>query len=342
MGKGGGALSMWIKEFTALVFTQTIQAFIYAIIISIILFGMVGSGGDTSADDNNAALGLMSTFALLSVFKVEDMAKKIFGISDTKATPGGAVKNLAKLAIAGQLGKKVLNNTGKVLGGIKSVNQAGQDRRKAKKRFDEDMKDEGFEFKNGKIVSTSKGAGQSQANANVNANAKQAADTNVALNIDDGNSSGDVGKVNVTTNDQEMSKAAYRRAKNALRTFEDKAAEINKARNEGIKSIASGIAETTGAFFGAAPGAVIGASISGEIEDALAGMVSGAGIGDTVGKNTVEAIDRATQFVKRNYKRESGISNREIQRAISGYKDALSKANVNYNSSKIDVSDIEI
>ena len=34
-----------------------------------------------SPDDNNAALGLMATFALLSVFKVEDLTKKIFGIS---------------------------------------------------------------------------------------------------------------------------------------------------------------------------------------------------------------------------------------------------------------------
>ena len=35
-GKKGGVLGSWIKEFCTLVFIQTIQAFIYAIIISVI------------------------------------------------------------------------------------------------------------------------------------------------------------------------------------------------------------------------------------------------------------------------------------------------------------------
>ena len=40
-GKGGGALSTWIKEFCQLVFIQTLQAFIYAIVNRIVICDFV-------------------------------------------------------------------------------------------------------------------------------------------------------------------------------------------------------------------------------------------------------------------------------------------------------------
>lgn len=349
MGKGGGALSAWMKEFVTLVFVQTIQAFIFAIIISIILFGMSDDPGNISADDNNAALGLMSVFALLSVFKVEDMIKKIFGISDTKASHRSALSSLAKTAMAAKIGSRVLNNTGKFLGGLRGVTQAGQDRRKLKKRLDEDMKDEGFvKGSDGKLrpvqsASTRKtNSAVGRTGTVITGDSVANVDTAIAP-INQSASSAekiDFDKLYGNTTQPQVSDAAYRRVKKSLREYEDKVAEINKARNEGIKNMVSSLAESTGAVFGGTAGGILGGA-DGDIEGLLQGVMAGAGVGDTVGKNTVEAVDRATKFVQRNVKREKGVSNKELKRAIDEYKDTLSKARVKRDD-KINVDDIDV
>ncbi|MBQ8044356.1 MAG: hypothetical protein IJ272_09485 [Clostridia bacterium] len=340
MGKGG-ALSIWIKEFCSLVFTQTLQAFIYAIIIIIILFGMVNDTGDISADDNNAALGLMSTFALLSVFKVEEMAKRIFGLGDTKATPGNAMKSIAKTAIAAKVGKRVLDNTGKVLGGIKAINKAGQDNRKTKARLEEDMADNGFAMVNGKATyvgkskSSTTSAG-STGGTSIGGGAIGGASADVG-SVDAGpasvgvTSSGTSGDVDV------ISDAAKRRMKNALRNYEDKMDEIKKARNEGWKTLISGTVETPTAIFGAATGAVLGGA-DGNLDEMLQGAMAGAGVGDALAQSTIDALDRTVQFAQRNYKRQKGLQTRELKKTIDSYKKAVEDINVKYGVT--DVSDI--
>lgn len=348
MGKGG-ALSAWLKEFTALVFTQTIQAFIYAIIISIILFGMVPKSGDISADDNNAALGLMSTFALLSVFKVEEMAKKIFGVGDTKASHKNAMKSIAKTAIAAKLGSRVLNNAGKFLGGVKAVSQAGQDRRKQKARLIEDMQDNGFD-ENGNYIgkgktSAAKMAAGSTASSSSGIAAGSATDfsvnssvgSSVDSSVDSSVGSSVASSAGSSAGGADISDAAKRRMKNALRTYEDKLSEINKARDEGWKNIASSLTESAGSVFGATAGGILGGA-DGDIDEMLQGIMAGAGAGDIVGKNVVAGLDRAVQFAKRNYNRQAGVSAKELKRTISTYKQAIEDLNVQYGIN--DVSDI--
>lgn len=376
MGKGGGPLSVWIKEFTALVFTQTIQAFIFAIIISIILFGTATNPVDASADDSNAALGLMSVFALLSVFKVEEMVKKIFGLSDTKASPGNAMKSIAKTAFAVQLGKRVLDNAGKLTGGIRNINKSRQDLAKAKKRHDEDLADYGLKFENGEYVKNGKGGplakptgsggasgtgsatGRSAAEEKYyakamaakkagdmdgyNANMEKAAFARTLGNSSGGGSSsgGGASIPTVDIDGMEISGADYRRIKNATRAFEDKIDEVKKARNEGIKSIASSLAETTGAVFGATTGGLL-AGADGNIDEMVRGIVAGAGIGDTVGKSTIESLERATQFVQRNIQDKPTMRVSQANKLVSELKDAQSKLNVNYNYKSNSVDDVD-
>lgn len=125
-GKGGGPLASWIREFTTLVFVQTVQAFIYALILIVILQAMNPSGSE-SGDDFNTGVGLMSVFALTSLFKVEGIIRKIFGLGDTKAGHKGAIKSIAKTAFALKLGKRVLDNGKKISGGIKSIRDYKKD-----------------------------------------------------------------------------------------------------------------------------------------------------------------------------------------------------------------------
>ncbi len=344
MGKGG-ALNAWLKEFTALVFTQTIQAFIYAIIITIILFGMVGKDESISADDNNASLGLMATFALLSVFKVEDMAKKIFGLSDSKASHKNAIQSIAKTAFAAKLGKRALDNVGKILGGTRAITKSRQDNRKARARLEEDMEDMGFKYneKTGETSYIGKSRGTSSATTKGGSFTIGGSvpvgggdlDIGSASGVSGGSSaySGAVGGAEAAGT---ISAADKRRIRNAVRTYNDRLDEIKKSRDEGIKNIASGLVESVASFNGAVGGAIIGGA-DGDIGEMLQGVMAGAGVGDTIGKSTVEAVDRATKFVQRNvinYK--PGISSSELKKAISSFEKAASKMGVNYGTTNID------
>lgn len=342
MGKGGNALNVWLKEFCALVFTQTIQAFIYAIIITLILFGMVSTSGmSVSGTDRNASLGLMSTFALLSVFKVEEMAKKIFGVGDTKANHRNAMQSLMKTAFAVKLGKRVLNNVGKVTGGIRAINDSRQNNRKVKSRLEEDMQDNGFVMgADGKPVYVGKKrtaqAGSSSAVASI-ANTSSASRSSAEVNEDVEVSVG--GNLSVASGGYDLSAADNRRMKNALRNYEDQLSDIKKARREGIKSIAAGITETIGAGIGATTGGLIGVA-DGDLDGLFNGLVAGAGAGDAIGEATVNTIDKATKFVQRNYNRKAGISSKKLQSSIDSYKSALANANVYHGSTRVDDIDI--
>ena len=327
MGKGGGALNTWLKEFTALVFTQTIQAFIYAIVISIIMLGMNGVVDSTtdgiSANDHNGAVGLMSVFALMSVFKVEEMARRIFGISDTKASPGGAMKSLAKTAIAASLGKRVLNNAGKIIGGAKAVNKAGQDRRKLAKRIDEDKADFGIKAKNSSdpALNTRTVSGGSS--------------TSSGMRSSSGGTSTGAGDSVIPSNVAAISNSDKRKLREALRRYEDQLSEINKAKAEGWKSIASGMTESIGSVIGGASGAAFGAA-NGEFDSIVNGLMSGAGIGDTIGKGAVESVDKAINFVKRNYKHQAGMSNKQLRSKLDELTRTIESSGVSYNVDVVD------
>lgn len=324
----GGALSVWFSEFTSLVFTQTIQAFIYAIVISIILYGMdMSNVSDASSHDKNAALGLMSTFALLSVFKVEGFAKQIFGFKENRAAPGSAMKSLAKTAFALNLGKRVLNNAGKVTGGIGAIAKSRQDNAKAKKRLDEDMADNGFtRDKDGKLKYIGKTGGGSEAY-------RAGSPTGVGASQDAGNAGVGGGAGMASSGD--MSDAARRRMKNALRQYEDKAAEIKKSRQEGIKNIISGTTESLGAVVGSAAGGIIGVS-DGDLDGLFNGLVAGAGAGDAVGEAMVNTITKATKSVNSIANREKGMSTKKLKSAISEYKSAVENANVYWGKDDVD------
>lgn len=143
MGKGG-PLSSWIREFTTLVFVQTVQAFIFAIIITLIMTAMAPPTDATLNDDYNVGVGLMCVFALTSLFKVEELVKKIFGLQSTKADHGSAIKSIAKTAFAVKLGKRVLDNGKKITGGIKQIKDSNNKRKENKQRYKEDLEDLGI------------------------------------------------------------------------------------------------------------------------------------------------------------------------------------------------------
>ena len=66
---------VWLKEFCSLIFTQTVQAFLLAIIMSVVV--ATASNGNIEDQGNTiSATGLIAIIALASISKVELLVKK--------------------------------------------------------------------------------------------------------------------------------------------------------------------------------------------------------------------------------------------------------------------------
>lgn len=262
-GKGQGVLGAWLKEFCQLVFVQTIQAFIYAIIISFVVQIILSTNAtNMDATDYRTGLGLMCVFAMVSVFKIEDLLRKILGFGTTKADHGSAVKSIAKTAFAMQLGKRVLDNGKKMVGGFSRYRQANKNIRNARRQLKEDKEALNSDMSSGNAPT-------------LNGEARPSISTSAVL---DGSSA--------TTNTTSSSNNYAQRLRALQRENETRLGEIRKQRNAAIKDMASGVLETGGAVYGATMGAIIGGA-DGNFDEAIQGVLAGAGLGDSAGKAVV-------------------------------------------------------
>jgi hypothetical protein len=129
-------LSGWIKEMVSLVFIQTIQAFLLAIVMSVIIATAVGGTGSTS--DDISAVGVISIIALTAISKLETLVKKIFGLDSgvVDHSMKGGLASLAGTMVAAKMAGKVLNNVPLVAGGAKDLIKGGRlDKLAAQKKF---------------------------------------------------------------------------------------------------------------------------------------------------------------------------------------------------------------
>lgn len=292
MGKSGGPLSAWIREFTTLVFVQTVQAFIFAIIILLIMSAMDPDG--IGSNDYNVGVGIMSVFALTSLFKVEEIVKKIFGIQGTKADHGNAVKSIAKTAFAAKIGKRALDNGKKIVGGAKDWNKANKDIKKNRERYKEDLEDMRLR-KPGASSNTPNntllGAGGTST--------RPSNDTSASVSM--ANTGNDFADTNELLSRQVLDPKQQQKLREKKRHYEEREAELRKNRKQAILNIGEGLAETGGVIIGAPMGAILGGA-DGNIDEALQGAVSGAGVGDAVGsaafKTAVATVNATGSIIK--------------------------------------------
>ncbi len=117
-----GIFGSWFKELATLIFTQTIQAFLLAIIMSIIVGALGASTGSGSA----YGAGLLAIIALSQFGKIELLIKNIFGVTSQfnvgmEAGRGGLLG--AWGAMRGI--KNLSNNAGKIVGGTAGAIKSG-------------------------------------------------------------------------------------------------------------------------------------------------------------------------------------------------------------------------
>lgn len=127
--------TVWLKEFCSLIFTQSIQAFILALIMMVII-NLASQDRGLTSGTMTGATGIMAIIALAALSKVELLVKKIFGVESQFGDP--AIKNgfggLAGTYMAFRLGKNLLDNGKKMFGGLSEKRSAKKTKAKLERR----------------------------------------------------------------------------------------------------------------------------------------------------------------------------------------------------------------
>ena len=288
VGSRTNVFSTWFKELFTLIFVQTFQAFLLAIIMTVIISLTVS---DYLRDENGiSALGILAIFALLSLPKIELLVKNIFGLTSGVADTSlaaGQKSSFASGLLALHAGKKLLDNPRKVLGGAKNAVLGQLRMRQAKNN----------KFENGEIPNR-----LSKLNTG-----------NDAINqLENGNGTGNSGGskersgtgaiTRLSDNIAELTRELQKQSRNAdakdkgdkLKELENAISDAKKQRDEGLKSMLKGSLETVGALHGATAGGVIGMARG---ENTLESTIQGAGIGDVIGEAVSNAITSAPSTV---------------------------------------------
>ena len=261
MGKGkmGGALSAWLKEFCALVFIQSIQAFTFAIIMVMVINLVSGQ----SANSKAAPLGMIAVVAMASISKLEDLVKKMFGIGPSVTDPSlrGGMKSWATGMVAFGAAKRVADNGKKFFGGIGSAAAASKSKKSALQRKQKFLDD--YAKAHGAV-----GAGSGGASGGAGGSGGATG----------GASAGGAG--NVSYND-------YMKYRDRLDAYNDKINEAKKNQRAAFKDMGKGILETGGAIAGTASGAAFSAA-TGDADTIIKSAITGAGVGDIVGEKVID------------------------------------------------------
>ena len=121
-----GIFGKWLREFATLVFTQAVQAFLLAIVMTIII-SCLGNATGNDAEAGNQAAGLLAIIALASFGKIELLVKNIFGVTSQFGDPSlqaGARGLTAGSLLAMKGGKRLLDNGSKLIQSHRQISEA--------------------------------------------------------------------------------------------------------------------------------------------------------------------------------------------------------------------------
>lgn len=313
--------TVWIKEFCALVFTQAVQAFLLAIIMSVVL-ATAAPTSDTNRGTDASATGLIAIVALVSISKVEALVKKIFGIESTVSDPSmkSGMAGLAGTLIGAKLAGRVLNNAGKVGGGIHDTIKGRAAEKKAKadlarglnklnKKYGVDSNGNPIDPTTANTAATAVGA------AAVGAAAGGAMGSALVGGTNNGNISLNPNNLVVNANNVKMDGKDDKyedKKEELLEKYQEAIDKAKEQRVNGRLKALSGVTETAGAGVGATAGAVIGMATGDNI---MRNAGIGMGVGDFMGETPIQAaksIREVTVDIKDN-----SSNKKSVQEAVS-------------------------
>lgn len=344
MGKND-AFSSWLKEFCILVFTQTIQAFIFAIIILLIIKANsnISNEGVSNQDDSNAAVAFVGIIGLASIGKIEDLVKGMIGFKSNvhDSSMRGGLKSFATgMAVASMVGKRVGTNVPNFAKGIKGAITSRNDVAKENKGYSKKLTRMGItgetqaDADNINVGNNPNSVQQNnESNKETNeredqwnewfknqgqeslVNAKGVNGVSGTNGVKGVNGVSGINGINIKSD-----KAKWR-----LEDMEDahnkRLSEIKDKRREGIKGAASSVLETGGALVGATAG-LSAALATGDVGT----MLKAAGVGATIGDAATGAAVSSTSDLH-NYLKNDRIKNKkEIQITLDKQQKQLDEA----------------
>lgn len=335
-GKGGGPLNAWIKEFCELVFIQTLQAFIFALVMGFII-NILNTQIAMDQSDRNASLGIICIVVLTSIFKIEDIARRIFGYGPTKADHGNAVQSIGKSMMALKMGKNLLDNGKKIVGGAGAAIGAHSKKVKAQKRMEARQnaldKDNmgGEESTTTRTIATADtaegGDGTSMmidtTKGPIHKEAKDSTATNASNVSQKSAKSSNTGRIK----DYNQKKLQIQEE------YKDKMAEINKQKRQGIKQMVSGVAESGAALVGFTAGTAMSAASTNDWGGAFKDGITWAGTADAVTAGAVDLGAAGVEFLG-NRARNAGALVDEYAKNVKSAYDDLTK-NIQSEDKKI-------
>ena len=272
-----GVFSSWFREFATIVLTQTVQAFLLAIVMSIIISSLSSSGG---GQDNMNASALLAIIALSSFGKIEMLVKQIFGVTSAYGDP--SLKSGAGIT-AGTMwawkgGKRLLDNGKKFAEGHAM-------KVKARKNIEALATSGGGELDANKGLTDGNGG---TSTGNLGANASQQIEEQVVKL----QTLGDIQELTAAI--KNLTTATDSANKN---TAQDKLKEYQDMYQKGKDLQKSSIMESTGAVIGGSVGLVSGLARG---ENVGEHVLHGAGAGDFAGQTIANTSSNVRDYTREN------------------------------------------
>lgn len=272
-----GVFTTWIKELCALVFVQTIQAFILAIVLSIILTFIAPTDGKITSQDSVSALGVLCIVLLTSLTKMEQITKKIFGLDSSllqNKPPHGLMASFMALKAAG----RAFNNIPKIASGVSGIVSA----RTSKKKLETN--------KNKRLA----GMLDNSSNSPGTSDSPGSPDSSGAPDSAGSPSSpSSGGGASATSGTRFKNGYNQKDLDNYLDKYEEQLSALKKQKKEARNKIMSGVLETGGAITGAFGGAAVGLSsglATGDLDQIPKAIGFGVGVGDVIGEGVSNVI----------------------------------------------------
>ena len=318
--------SVSLKEFCSLIFTQSIQAFILALIMMVII-NLASQDRGLTSGTMTGATGIMAIIALASLSKVELLVKKIFGVESQFGDPAmkSGFGGLAGTYMAFRLGKNLLDNGKKMFGGLGQKRAAKKTKAKIERRklaalknlyasANRDLGESGNGARVPQVSATAPGASgttggggilppgateeyrkAAEQAARVTATQGQGAGSingsggvlqNATFQVQNGTINGNVDGGNKKKKDFDIYDFEKKR-NDILEKYDDQLSKAKDDIKQGRRKMISGGLETfVGAPLGAVGGTLYGLSKG---DNPLAEAISGAGLGDAIAAGLTKA-----------------------------------------------------
>ena len=326
-GSKGGIISSWLRELGTLIFVQTFQAFLLAVVMSIIVKAISGTYAK-GMEGGLEAVGLLAIFALLSLPKLELLVKNIFGltsgVADTSLAGGQKTLTAGKL-FARDAARRLIDNPRKIGRGVKKLVGAYSIHKNYKNGLNEsenspealeaaqnqeNIKKNSAYYNKLAVTDYNKALGYDQNKvgaaigdvSNGNGSGNVGARPGGSLGLDAGQFATLIGAITNTTNAVQSSGGSSTPKDTSKNSGESGAKEV---ATSGLKDIASGVFETIGAAHGAVGGAVIGAGLN---QNPLDSAAIGAGIGDAIGQMSADVTSAIAKGLTNKSSNSNGKS----------------------------------